>query len=211
MYRFTLQSCYQCKELKDVLKEVANGTFVGRGQSDGDETTPNLAYDPSNSCAVQMIGHQATNLLSSIDLYNVANDVTFPREQEIVEEAVKNLRDSFTWIGLTDRLPESVAGFRMIFPFLAENLNDAVADLSKGVEVEDPNFSLPADYIDSEGCPFQHQNAGRDPTCGTTEMDDETVALILKLNNRDKAVYKAAVERFELQLEVIQEYLEWSK
>ena len=54
---------------------------------------PKFEYDPSESCAVQMIGHQATNLLLSIDLYNVTNDVGFPREKKIVEEAVKNLRE----------------------------------------------------------------------------------------------------------------------
>lgn len=71
-----------------------------------------------------MIGHQSTNLLSSIDLYNVANDVRFPREQEIVQEAVRNLREEFTWIGLTDRIEESINSMRAVFPFLAENLNE---------------------------------------------------------------------------------------
>jgi hypothetical protein len=207
MYRFTLQSCYKCKELKDVLKEVASGTFKGRASYSED---PHFEYDPSDSCAIQMIGHQATNLLSSIDLYNIANDVRFPREKDIVQEAVKNLRESFTWIGLTDRLPESVDGFRAIFPFLAENLTEAVLNTgnkfeSQGHAVTDPMFSLPEDFVDSKTCPFPHANAAREPTCGTTEMDDETIDLILKLNNRDRAVYQAAMERFDIQMEVLKE------
>jgi hypothetical protein len=213
MYRFTLNSCYDCKELKDVLKEVASGTFEGgrEGGFNGGKPTPHFQYDPSDSCSTQMIGHQATNLLSSIDLYNVANDVRFPREQEIVEEAVKNLRESFTWIGLTDRLNESVDGFRQVFPFLAENLTQAVLDMgedfrARGHPLEDPAFSLPNEYVDTRSCPFPHDNGGREPTCGTKEMDDETIQLILKLNNRDRAVYQAAVERFEIQQEVLQEY-----
>jgi len=216
MYRFTLQSCYDCQQLKDVLKQIHDGTFVsrrGRKDDGGDnnEVVPNFVYEPNNSCAVQLIGHQSTNLLSSVDLYNNANDVRFPMEADIVHEAIKNLRESFTWIGLTDRIQESVEGFRQIFPFLAENLNDAAKAMqeefqSRGEEFEDITFALPAGYSDEKSCPFEHRNAGHDPTCGTTELDDETKEWIMKLNSRDMAVYKAAVERFELQMEVLQEY-----
>lgn len=225
MYRFSLKGCYKCVELKDVLKSVVNGTFVGRGKGrgdprdapgkggedgDDDDAGPNYVYDPNDSCAVQMIGHQATNLLSSRELYNVANDARFPREREIAEEAVRNLRETFTWIGITDRIGESIEGFRAVFPFLAENLNDAAGAygeaLRKGGEEVDGGFSLPADFNDEEGCPFEHRNAGRDPTCGTEEMDEETIHLIKKISARDMAVYQAAVERFELQQEVLTEF-----
>ena len=159
-----------------------------------------------------MIGHQSTNLLSSIDLYNVANDVRFPREQEIVQEAVRNLREEFTWIGLTDRIEESINSMRAVFPFLAENLNEysmVVRNMftDQGETLDDGGrFALPEDYVDEKGCKFEHRNAGRVPSCGTTEMDEETISLIKKLNYRDIAVYQAAVERFELQMEVLDEY-----
>jgi len=213
MYRFTLNRCYNCQEMKDVLRSVAEGTFQSHGseKDQRDSEHPNFVYSPNDSCAVQMIGHQATNLLSSIDLYNVANDVRFPKEKEIVEEAVRNLRDEFTWIGITDRIQESIDGMRAVFPFLAENLNEETSKLqdllrTNGEQVDDSRFSLPEDYTDSKGCPFEHRNAGKDPTCGTKEMDDETISLIKKLSNRDVAVYRAAVERFELQMEVLGEY-----
>jgi hypothetical protein len=213
MYRFTLKSCYDCQELKDVLKQIYSGTFTSKksGRDDGDNVVPNFMYEPNNSCAVQLIGHQSTNLLSSVDLYNVANDVRFPREADIVHEAVRNLRQDFTWIGLTDRIQESVEGFRQIFPFLAENLNDAAKAIqeefqTRGEELEDNKLLLPKGYSDANSCPFEHKNGGHDPTCGTTELDDETKEWIMKLNRRDMAVYKAAVERFELQMEVLQEY-----
>ena len=209
MYRFTLNSCYKCQEMKDVLHRVENGTFTSRKERGSD--TQKFVYDPNDSCAVQMIGHQATNLIGDIDLYNAANDVRFPREKEIIDEAVWNLRHDFTWIGITDKIQESIEGFRAVFPFLAENLNEATAAITdvletSGEHVEDGRFSLPEDYKDGKGCPFQHRNAGKDPTCGTKEMDDETISLIKKLSNRDVAVYKAAVERFELQEEVLEEY-----
>ena len=207
MYRFSLQRCYKCEEMKDVLKKVASGTFASKERTDA---TPDFVYSPNDSCAVQMIGHQATNLLSSVDLYNAANDVRFPREQEIVEEAVRNLREEFTWIGITDRLQESIDGMRAVFPFLAENLNDATAEieevLRKSGEQVEGGVSLPADYKDDKGCPLQHKNAGRDPTCGTKEMDEETIALVKSLNSRDLAVYAAAEERFAIQQEVLEEY-----
>jgi hypothetical protein len=63
----------------------------------------------------------ATNKVFS----NVASDVQFPKEKEIVEEAVRNLREQFTWIGLTDRLDDSIAAMRDVFPFLAVNLSEA--------------------------------------------------------------------------------------
>lgn len=212
MYRFTLTSCYKCQELKTVLERVANGTFVSRTVVDAEsEGEPNFVYDPNDSCAVQMIGHQATNLLSSIDLYNLANDVRFPVEQVIVDEAVRNLREEFTWIGLTDRLEETVSSFREVFPFLAENLTEAALQMSdkfdaKGAKIDDNRFALPEGYVDTKGCAFPHANGGRAPTCGTKKLDDEIIHLIKKLNNRDVAVYKAAVERFELQMEVLEEY-----
>ncbi|KAL9185518.1 hypothetical protein ACHAXT_003295 [Thalassiosira profunda] len=208
MYRFSLQRCYKCEEMKGVLKKVASGTFASKERTDA---TPDFVYSPNDSCAVQMIGHQATNLLSSVDLYNTANDVRFPREQEIVEEAVRNLREEFTWIGITDRLQESIDGMRAVFPFLAENLNDAAAEIEEvlrksGEQVAEGGLSLPADYKDDKGCPLQHKNAGRDPTCGTKEMDEETIALVKSLNSRDMAVYAAALERFAIQQEVLEEY-----
>ncbi|EJK67498.1 hypothetical protein THAOC_11462 [Thalassiosira oceanica] len=196
-------------EMKDVLKEVVSGVFTSKVNHTRER---DYLYDPNDSCAVQMIGHQATNLLSSNGLYNVANDVSFPREQDIVDEAIRNLREQFTWIGLTDRIEESVDSFREIFPFLAENLTEQALNLKEefekqGEQVDDELFSLPFNYTD-KGCPFGHRNAGKDPACGTEEMDDETIELVHRISNRDVAVYRAAQERFEIQQEVLREFKE---
>ena len=51
--------------------------------------------------------------------------------------------------GTTDRLPESVNGFRMVFPFLAEKyLTAAVLEMGKAFgsqrqNLEDPRFLYP--------------------------------------------------------------------
>ena len=218
MYRFSLNRCYNCQPLADILEKVYAGEFHAEdhqrnGSSGSTSSGSKYVYDPNDSCAVQMIGHQATNLISSVDLYNVANDVTFPREREIVQEAVRNLREEFTWIGLTDRLEESVAGFREVFPFLAEELEEVVVlAAEEGEGGGDGDFDDHGDS-DSNGivakvattCPFGHRNAGGSPKCGTQELDDRTISLIRKLNRRDEAVYRAAVERFEIQEEVLAE------
>jgi len=195
---------------------VAHGTYHPAQRKAGTsgnatevaELVPNFVYDPNDSCSVQMIGHQATNLLSSPELYRVASDVRFPREREIVEEAVRNLREAFTWTGITDDLNATVAGFRAVFPFLAENLTAtarAMEDAAKGPGAPSGAL-LPGEYRDTIGCKFGHKNGGKEPKCGTKELDDETIHLIHTLTARDMAVYKAAVERFDLQNEVLEEY-----
>merc|ERR1719253_2209469 len=121
-----------------------------------------------------MIGHQATNLLSSPELYRAASDVRFPRERDIV----------------------------------AENLTAtarAMEDAAKGPGAPSGAL-LPGEYRDTIGCKFGHKNGGKEPKCGTKELDDETIHLIHTLTARDMAVYKAAVERFDLQNEVLEEY-----
>jgi hypothetical protein len=194
MYQKMAVECYGCKDFKDIMESIYDGTF----ESD------------KESCKTQMIGLQAIHLLSSPDLILAANDMTFPREQEIVSEAVRNLREKVTWIGVLDEVDESVRGFKEVFPWLADNLEGAAAalpaELAKaGETVEDDRFALPADYHDAMSCIFQH-NDDDHYKCGSKEVDAEALQWINKLNMRDTAVYRAAVERFAIQQEVIEEY-----
>ena len=94
-----------------------------------------------------------------------------------------------------------MAGFREVFPFLAEELEEVVVlAAEEGEGGGDGDFDDHGDG-DSNGivakvgttCPFGHRNAGGSPKCGTQELDDRTISLIRKLNRRDKAVYLAAV------------------
>ena len=116
-----------------------------------------------------------------------------------------------TWIGALDQIEDSVAGFKEVFPWLADNLNGIAKSLEqefvkRGDQIgEDVNFALPDDYIDQTSCMFEQQSADHF-TCGSREVDEDALKLIRELNMRDLAVYKAAVERFDLQKEVIQEY-----
>ena len=108
-------------------------------------------------------------------------------------------------------MEDSLAGFKEVFPWLADNLNGIAMSLEqefvkRGDQIgEDVNFALPDDYIDKTSCMFEQQSADHF-TCGSREVDEDALKLIRELNMRDLAVYKAAVERFDLQKEVIQEY-----
>ena len=134
----------------------------------------------------------------------------FPRERELAAEAVRNLRETFTWIAITDRMQESVEGISRGFPFLAENLSDTARALENAARRpgagEPSGGLLPEGYEDRKGCAFGHQNEGREPTCGTKTLDDEMIHLINTITSRDMAVYRAAMERFELQNEELEEY-----
>lgn len=69
MYRFSLQGCYRCREMKDVLKTVLNGTFMGRKSVDknGKERVrdpPDFAYDPNDSCVSGM--HCTASIINTV-------------------------------------------------------------------------------------------------------------------------------------------------
>ncbi|KAL7540636.1 hypothetical protein ACHAWF_006741, partial [Thalassiosira exigua] len=177
-YRRAADRCYGCRSMKDALRDVAGGTF---GRSEG-EGPVDGSYDPDDSCVAQMMGHQGTNLLSSPELYRLANDASFPSEVEIVREAVRNLREEITWIGIADDVEASVAGFRAVFPWLSEDLNGAAERLRRqfekgGEEVDDAALGLPDGYVDARGCAFRKRAEDR-YICGTRELDEETLAWI---------------------------------
>lgn len=206
-YQHTAKECYGCQNLSDILRQIKSGKF---GKKNG--APQSTTYHPRDSCAVQMIGHQATNLLYSPALYDVANDVSFPHEREIVDEAVRSLREGITWIGVSDQMEDSVSGFKEIFPWLADNLNDLVEPLEHelvkgGSRLKYADFALPVGWIDKYDCAFEPEDVDF-YICGSKEVDEDALKLIEELNMRDLAVYKAALERFDLQNEVIREYRE---
>ena len=209
-YQRMAEECYDCQEMAGILKQIKGGTYQSKMAAAG-AWPRGTAYNQADTCAVQMIGHQATNLLSNQFLYNVANDASFPKDQEIAEEAVRNLREKVTWVGLYDRMDESIKGFQYVFPWLEDNLGGAAQRLQQEFAVRgekmggDTNFRLPANYHDTHSCIFDHKPQDLHQ-CGTEEVDEEALYWIKQLNMRDLAVYKAAIEKFDIQHEVIAEY-----
>merc|ERR1719291_154584 len=145
--------------------------------------------------------------------------------EEVASEAVRNLRERFTWVGVGDGLgprdgsadrsllQDSVDQMIQVFPWLAMNLNGEAALLAEQLGIAELSpaeqhemLGLPEDYHEKTACWLQEPAAEAVPACGAdTELDDETVSLILKLNAPDVAVHKAALERFMLQEVVLAE------
>lgn len=139
------------------------------------------------TCDRQLLNHQTANLLTSF--YKQEGNLSLaPAEEEaLIQEALYNLRHKFTLIGLTDEIVETIDMIGRVFPVLAQNLS-----LASAGAVEDPN-----------GCTLKHANAGRPSKCGTMELDNETIAIIIAHNQRDMRLYEAAQELFAMQRQVM--------
>lgn len=187
-----------CREFDEILEEIGNGTF----KSDNEQ------------CISQMVGHQAANLLTTPELINAAADVSFPREKEIVEEAIRNLRERITWIGLLDEIEGAIVGFKEVFPWLATNLGGEVSVLVNEFHKrgEDDMLDIDSDwrfglenYIDKKSCIYHHEEEIA-YTCGSREVGPAAMGAVARLNQRDLDVYMAAVERYSVQQEILSEY-----
>lgn len=158
MYRFQTKRCYKCKTLKEVYAE----------------------YDKAGSyetdmCASQLMNHQTRNLLTKVE----------GTDEEKVAQAIDDMENFFTFIGLTEEISSTAEIAGKVFPWLAEHVNGT-----------------------STACPFPHKNSS--PTnnrCGPNKThwdlpahpDEETAELIRQHNQLDMQVYEAAVKHFNLQ------------
>ena len=179
MYRFKPKACYKCKTLIDVYKGIDNGNADGL----------------SDMCIQQLNNHMTANLLSSSSSHSIYSKDNDRTEDEMVEEAIQNLRKFFTMVGLTEQLQETFDIMGYTFPWLNTTL-----------EGSNMNCSLPH----SNASPTQNQ-CTREDTTGTLTYDkeppnEETRKVIEEHNSMDMRVYEAAVELFEQQKLAI-EYL----
>lgn len=169
MFRFETSLCYKCMELKDYYAHIDNGTVE------------ELYSDPVDAvmCKAQLLNHQTRNLLTS----PMSEDFT---EEDQVNEALYNMQNRFTVVGLTEELPLTAEMIGHAFPWLAEKV--------EGSSME---------------CPLPHANAS--PTnnrCGPDRKshwdlpphpDEETQKIIIEHNQQDMKLYEAAVQHFEYQ------------
>jgi hypothetical protein len=168
MFRFQTKRCYQCRNLTEVYDSIANGSFTG-----------------DRLCRDQLINHQTRNLVSFSGTM-ASNDT-----DRILREAMHNLENVFTLVGLTSNMPETTKMVGMVFPFMNETLP---LEMTSGVS--------------TEACPMPHANASPENNrCGANgthwnlppHPDPETEAAILKYNMLDMKVYEFAVKIFEFQ------------
>jgi hypothetical protein len=179
MFRFQTKQCYDCRNLTDIYAEIDQGT----------SQLPNM-------CRLQLLNHQTRNLLSA------APDNEIPDSEAQAQEAIYNLKNVFTMVGLTEDMPATAAMAAKVFPWLAESIdwNEAV-----GKEAHIPFDST----ILYKNCTLPHKNAS--PTnnhCSADRKshwslpdhpDEETARVIMEHNTMDLQLYEAAVAQFDMQ------------
>lgn len=139
-------------------------------------------------CLAQLQNHQTANLLTS-DWPKDASD------DDIVAEAIENLKSFFTVVGLTEQLT-----------LTAEILGSAFPWMNKTMDGSAHRCSLPHDNSTPENnhC-IKHPNTDGRPGFTTTHWelpahpDEETRKAIEAHNQLDIKLYEAAVQYFELQ------------
>jgi hypothetical protein len=163
MFRFETRNCYICHNLTEIYHQIDTNTV-----------------DPriDRLCLAQLQNHEVQNLLSS----DWPDDA--PKE-DLLAEAIKNMKEFFTFVGLTEELQTTAWMAGKIFPWLNETL--------EGSEI---------------ACPFPHDNASpKNNHCGPdfthwplpAHPDEETYAAIEAHNQLDLKLYEAAVEHFRIQ------------
>jgi hypothetical protein len=180
MFRFQTKQCYDCRNLTDIYAEIDQGT----------SKLPNM-------CRLQLLNHQTRNLLSAAPASEI------PDSEVQAQEAIFNLKNVFTMVGLTEDMPATAAMAAKVFPWLAEsiNWNEAVGD-----QAHTPSDSSHL----YQNCTLPHKNASpANNHCAGADRkshwdlpdhpDEETARVILEHNAMDLQLYEAAVAQFAMQ------------
>jgi len=182
MFRFQTKNCYKCTPLKEIYQKLEKGEDTGLDKL----------------CLDQLQNHEVNNLLSTewpleVTQLDTENNIDhLDLSSKMVQEAVDNMKDFFTVIGITERLPETASILGKTFPWMSLEGNE--------------------DYGTTSQCELPHANASpKNNRCGEgnthwdlpKQPDQETYDLIAKFNVLDMELYEAAVEYFELQVEAL--------
>jgi len=165
MFRFRTKSCYSCTPLIDVYKLI-----------DANQTE-NMTH--STTCITQLLNHQTRNLVSSQHEFDTLPD------HELIEDALYNIKNYFTMIGLTEEMNDTAKMVGKVFPWMAETI---------------PGSNLT--------CAMPHRNASpQNNRCGPNNThwelpphpDNETLAAIIAHNQLDMILYEQTVQQFHYQ------------
>ena len=173
MYRFETRMCYKCKNLTDVYHLM-----------DTVETPP--MYD--SLCLAQLQNHQTANLLTSDWPENASDD-------QIVAEAIENLKSFFTVVGLTEELTLTAQIIGSTFPWVNKTIEGSINRCSLPHDNSSPvnNHCIRTPRTDGHAAYYtSHWDLPARP-------DEETRKAIEKHNQLDLKVYEAAVQYFGLQ------------
>jgi hypothetical protein len=180
MFRFQTKSCYGCRELKDIYRDI-------------DQASNNL----TRICKLQLLNHQTRNLMSS----DPENEI--PSTEEHLAEAIANMKNVFTMIGLTEDMPNTTQIAGRVFPWLAER----VTSWSDVFDIANQTTAAVGTST-TDSCVLPHRNASpKNNRCIDNTKhwdlpdipDEETTQAIMEHNQLDMRLYEAAVRQFELQ------------
>jgi hypothetical protein len=162
MFRFQTKQCYRCKPLVEIYQDI-------------DAKKSGL----EQLCVDQLMNHQTANLL------NTEWDASTAAPEELAAQAIDNMKNFFTLIGLTEQLNATVDMVGHVFPWM----NETIAGSDKACRLQHANASPKNNRCEPDG---SHWALPDHP-------DDETRAVIEAHNQMDMQLYKAAVLHFEHQ------------
>lgn len=178
MFRFQTKNCFKCLPLKEIYQNLENGEDSGLDKL----------------CLDQLQNHEVNNLLSTewplevSELDAEHNEDHSELAFKMVQEAIDNMKDFFTVIGITEELPATATILGKTFPWM--------------------NLEGSDEHQTTSECPLPHANASpKNNRCGEKNThwdlpdkpDQETYDLIAKHNTFDMELYEAAVSYFDLQ------------
>jgi hypothetical protein len=182
MFKFQTKNCYKCMPLKEIYQKLDKGEDTGLDKL----------------CLDQLQNHEVNNLLSTewpleVTQLDIENDSEhFDLSSKMVQEAVDNMKNFFTVIGITERLPETASILGTTFPWMHLEGSEKFGTTSE--------------------CALPHANASpKNNRCGEKnthwdlpkQPDEETYNLIAQHNGLDLELYEAAVEYFQLQVDAL--------
>lgn len=183
MFRFQTKNCFKCQPLKDLYEKYDLGEDTGL----------------DDLCLNQLLNHETNNLLSSqfpvgVDKLDPEND---PAHQKIadnmVAEAIDNMKGFFTVIGITEELSETSKVLGSAFPWMTQEGNAELYNSTLNCTLSHANKSPSNNRC---GAGNTHWALGDHP-------DEETRAMIEKHNFMDMKLYESAVAYFELQKQAV--------
>lgn len=178
MYRFETRLCYGCKNLTDIYDNIDSGN----------------TYGMDTLCMAQLQNHETANLLTS-DWPEDASD------DDIVAEAIQNLKTFFTVVGLTEELTLSSQILGSVFPWVNKTIEGSRVrcSLPHSNGSPDNNHCIRTPRTDGKkGFITSHWDLPSHP-------DEKTRQAIEAHNKLDMNVYEAAVQYFELQKRAFEE------
>jgi hypothetical protein len=172
MFRFETRSCYSCKNLTEIYDRIDRNDTNGL---DG-------------LCLAQLQNHEVTRLLTT----DWPEDAS---EDDMLAEAVENMKSFFTVIGLTEELILTSQILGKVFPWL----NTTIHGSRTYCQLPHDNGSPKNNHC------IRNPSGKGDGTIHTTHWDlpshpdEETRKAIEAHNQLDLRLYEAAVQYFELQ------------